>query len=361
MSYQFEQLLLPGDSPSMVPDLAISPNGRLFCMACLTANQIKVYDLETRECLRIYENPRAQLDHPHAIAMTDRFVLVGNKMDPEDRPALLQVFDLDAADDGPICSLSTPLPYLREAHSFSLSGNRLLVTYAGTGRRALVCYAFDPGNGKIGEILDSTEDWFTGFGTPKGVCFNAAGTGALVTFISVKRIPSTLRQKLGRGIWLLRQRQGLRRLAGKFAAKFGELLRSGQMSTGEHATRHNGVALFSVSPEGSLSREPLQLHIESGYTRLENVDLCRGQCVLADPLRGEILVTRLTARGLPSDPESVISEHLSFPHCGRLAPDGKTLLVANYGLRVDRDKPQWHQFTEQRTDGVAVFRAQEAD
>jgi hypothetical protein len=356
MTFTFEQLILPGDAPSMVPDVAISPDGRRFALAALTANELQVFDLQTRRRLRRITNPGAQLDHPHGLAMTDRYLVVGNKMDPEDRPALLQVFDLDAQDNSPVCSVVTPLPYLREAHSMALHGDRLLVTYAGTGKRALVCYHFDPVTGQIGAMLDSSEEWFTRYGTPKGVCFNHAGDRAIVTFVSARRIPSTTRQRLGRALWILRQPQGARRLAERLRVKVGELLTRGKMSAGEHATRENGIALFTIGADGSVSREPAELQLESGYTRLENIHSAGQRCVVVDPMRGEVRVGRIAASGLPDPAQEIIRERVSFPHCGRLTPDGRTLLVANNGLRVENDKPQWHQFTAQRSDGVSVFR-----
>lgn len=339
----------------------MSPDGSRFAITCLNANAVQVYDLASRTLTRTFSNPVSGLDHPHGITMTDRFLIVGNKMDPEDRPALLQVFDLDRHDERPVHELITPLPYLREAHSMSLSGNRLLVTYAGTGRRALVCYDFDPASGRIGSLLDSCEEWFTGFGTPKGVSFSPCGETALVTFMSAKRIPSTPAQRMGRAMWLLRQPRGSVRLAKRVGVKLGELLRQGRLSAGEHSTDKNGVAVFTVSSAGKISREPVNVHLDSGYTRLENIDVAGDRLVLSDPMRGEVLLSRFAGNGLPDTPEEVINQNLFFPHCARLSRDGSLLLIANNGVRVENNKPQWHAFTQERTDGIAIYRRAPSD
>lgn len=352
--------VLPDNPPSMVPSVAISPSSELFAVSCKNANRVYVYDLASRAVKRDYSNPSGCFDHPHALAMTDRFVIVGNKMDPEDRPATLLVFDIDSPAAEPVCQLVTPVPELREAHSMSLHGDRLLVTYSGTGPGALASYAFDHDTGQIGEMLDISMDWFAGFGAPKGVSFNAAGDRALVSVVSVKAIKSTLSQKLGRARWMLSQEQGAARLRRMLGGKLRELLTRGRMSTGEDTTQGNGIALFEVGTSGQLSRQPVAVQEMPHYCRMENIHAMGQHCVVADPMRGEVKLFELDNTGLPGRELQALKDGLSFPHDAAIAADGKTLLVSNYGLRVENEKPLWHQFTDPRSDSVSVFLAAEA-
>lgn len=351
--FQFVTDIFTDNDSSLVPDVAFSPDGQRFAVTYQNNNEVRLYDTTSRDIIRVYVD--GALEAPHGVVMTDRFLVVSNKMDPDDRPASLVVFDYRQEDPTAVCIKHTPVDYLREGHSMDIHKNRLLVTYCGKGKSAVGCFEFDQDSGEIGELLSLCEDWFSHQGKPKGVSFNEAGDAFYVTVSSVRAIPSSLPQKLDRMRWLLSKKQGVKRVSRIAWSKFSDLLQRGHMRSGEDDTQANGIALFALSASGAISESPLDLQLHEEYCRMENIHTVGRCCVIADPMKGEVAVSDLASGKLPDPPRQIITENLSFPHSARLSPCGSYLAIADYGLRVENQKPQWHQFTGERSDKVSLF------
>ncbi len=313
------------DANSYIPDISFHPNGSVFAVTYRDNNQIRLFDSVTRKLLRAYENPSARLDWPHGVIMTDRHIIVSNKLNPPAKPSILNVYRMDNPADDPVRVFPTPIEHLREAHSLALHNKRLLATYCGKGIGALVTYGFDDETGEISGPIDITESWFSEFGEPKGVCFNAQGTQAAITFVTEAEV-------------------------------------SGNPSKSKHdaTTRiRNGIAIFNVNEKGMLSSKPVYTKLESEYCRLENIDIRESLCAVADPLNDKVNLYRFREGHFPDKPTHVIQNHLSFPHDACLSPDKKMLVVTNNGIKVVDGKILWRNFTQPRSDKVTIFQLHE--
>ena len=188
----------------MVNEVSFHPSGSYFVATYENINEVRVYDSRTRNILQVFKNPESQLDGPHGVLFTQKFLLVSNKHNRK-RPGSINVYRNDRTIIKPTQIFQTPFSHLREPHSLAMRGDRLVMTYcenlAPTG--AIVSYRFDEETGKITNSLDKTKSWFSEYGDSKGICFNADGTKIFVTFKSPKKknILTSIK-KLGRSLFL---------------------------------------------------------------------------------------------------------------------------------------------------------------
>lgn len=347
--YEFSRELFAADRWSQLPDVAYSPDGARLGVTFVDLDEVAILDGRSQAELRRYSNPAARLYGPHGLVLTDRHAIVTNKLHPADRPSTITVYDLDSDSPAPVCEFTTPQGDYCEAHSIDLRGEHLVCTYAGRGTAALVTYRFDHASGRVSGPVCNVEDWFRGYGQPKGVAFNADGDRLVVTFSTAKTVGTSIPHKWRRARWMLRQKRGKRRLLTALRTRLGRLWKPPP-----RGGITNGIAVFPIDPDGQIAATPEQVVMSPEYCRLENVHMVNETCAIADPVNNKVMLYRFNGE-LNPEPLQVIDEQLTFPHDACLSPDGQTLVISNYGLKIADEVPQWHEPTDQRGDKLSVF------
>lgn len=318
---------------------------------------MRVYDSTTKDLLRVYQNPEAQLDFPHGLVMTNRHIILSNKHRNINLPSRFNVYRIGDPSAKPVTVFTTPVKHLREAHSLTLRDGLLLVTYSGKGIGAIVSYRFDDEEGKISGPISILKSYFAAHGNPKGVCFNKEGTKVVVTLGTAKLTDYI--SKLLRINRLLKEKGGIRRTIKIVLSKFTKL-NLDQNNKSDKAINHsNGVVIFDVDENGVLSKTPVQTLLRSRFCRLENVSIVKDLCILADPVNNAVYIYNFDGDHFPDSPVQVIQDHLSFPHDACLSPDKKMLVVSNYGMAVVNDRPQWGKFLHPRSDKLTIYELRE--
>ena len=155
--YRFVSENYNDQGSSRIPDVAFHPDGCTFTVSYKDNNHICVYDSSTQSLLRTYRNPEARLDWPHGVTMTNRHIIVSNKLNTKcvpRKPSVFNVYRIGEPSGEPITVFTTPVKYLGEAHSFAVHNGRLLVTYCGEHNPwAVVTYSFDDETGKYPDQL----------------------------------------------------------------------------------------------------------------------------------------------------------------------------------------------------------------
>jgi hypothetical protein len=325
--------VIPNDGVhSMINEVSFSPDGESFAAAYEYSDEVRIYDARTLTLRRTFRNPAGCLNRPHGILLTSRHLIVANK---GDLPCTLCVFRLDDEGGEPTQYTTTPFAHLAEGHSIALRDRRMVVSYCeGQGKEgALVCYDFDDTSGRIGEVLDKTEHWFSSHGDAKGVSFDATGERLYVTFQSD---------------WMPWPRVVLRRL--KNAVSGGT--RGGPS--------RNGLAIFGIDAAGRFTPVPTWKRVERGFCRLENIHVLDGNAAVTDPAAGTVMIYDLQLDARLTKPVQVIRGDLAFPHGAKLSPDGTLLLVSDNGITTIGHTPQWRSFTSPRKDRLMIYRRQPA-
>jgi hypothetical protein len=172
---------------SMINEVSFHPSGAFFAATYENLNEIRIYDSRTRKLLQVFQNPESQIDHPHGVLATQKYLLVANTHN-RTKPGTINVYRNDWTTTNPIQMFQSPFGHLHEPHSMAMQGGRLVMTYcenlAPSG--AVVSYEFNEETGRIEGPIDKTETWFGEYGDSKGICFNADGTKIFVTFESDK-------------------------------------------------------------------------------------------------------------------------------------------------------------------------------
>jgi hypothetical protein len=129
---------------------------------CSDINEVRIFVSRTRKLLQVLENPEAQIDRPHGVLFTEKYLLISNAYDFS-KPGTINVYRNDSTIKKPIQIFQTPFSHLREPHSLALRDGRLVATYAENHpvpSGAIVSYAFNEETGNITGPLDKTESWF---------------------------------------------------------------------------------------------------------------------------------------------------------------------------------------------------------
>ena len=186
--YQIAEIIENDRAPSHVPEVSFHPSGSYFAATYENINEVRIFDSRTRKLLLALENPESQIDAPHGVLFTEKYLLISNAHD-RSKPGTINVYRNASTITKPIQIFQSPFNHLREPHSLAVRDGRLVVTYcenvAPSG--AIVSYGFNEETGKITGPLDKTETWFSEYGDPKGVSFNSDGTKIFVTFESDKQ------------------------------------------------------------------------------------------------------------------------------------------------------------------------------
>lgn len=346
--------VIPNDGdPNTVKDVKFSPDGTLFGATFTEHNRVNIYDAKTCELVRSIHGPGSLLDHPHGIFMTNRHVIITNKHAVPQR-CRINVYRLNDDTNEPCHVHKAPPGYL-EGHSMDMHGNVLVITFCGKYIGALVSFDFDDASGKLSGPLDvhETGQHYGDYVEPKGIAFDNSGTQLLVTLVRDK--PLTVPGAIQRLVKLLRERKGLR-----FILKKGwyKVINSGN-SLKQLYRHHSGIAYFNIDKNGRFHHDPSRTAWLSRYHRLEGIHVAGTRCVISDVIHDSVYMYDTAVSFDPENPDQTITDRLSFPHSACLSPDGRQLVVANCGLQVSGDRPQWGKFRQPRGDCLTVHAAGE--
>lgn len=343
--------IIPSEGPDcLIPEIAFHPQGQMFAASYLQNDEIRLFNARDAAPVKIFRNPAAELDKPHALLLTQRHLIVANRHQAQ-RPATLVVYNLEGDSQTPVFKLETPLGHLREGHSMDIHGDILVLTYCHNvnAAGALLSYRFDDDSGEISGPIDHQETCFERLGMAKGVAFSAQGEQVLVTFNADKKLSRLQRLAFkwfkARNIMAKSGLRGLirHRLAGKNALDHGE------------SFLHNGIAVIDISADGHFAEEPGRVMLRQDFCRLENIALNDTSVALADTINHRVQLYDYARDPDLEQPVHTITEKLCLPHGVKFSPDRQLLVVSNYGLRSYNQLIHWGYFTAPRSDNVLVF------
>src|SRR6516165_4263885 len=170
--YRIAEIIGNDRAPSHIAEVSFHPSGSYFAASYEDINEVRIFDSRTRQLLQVLENPESQIDHPHGVLFTEKYLLISNAHHFS-KPGTINVYQNDSTIKKPIQIFQTPFNHLREPHSLALRDGRLVATYAQDNppSGAIVSYAFNEETGKITGPLDKTESWFSEYGEAKRICF----------------------------------------------------------------------------------------------------------------------------------------------------------------------------------------------
>jgi len=364
--YRFVSEIHNDQDSSNIPDVAFHPNGCTFAVSYKENNQIRVYDSSTQSILRTYQNPEAKLDWPHGVVVTNRHIIVSNKINSKRKPEPSSIFNIYRIGDSsgePLTVFKTPKQYsgLGEAHSLDVHNGRLLATYSGRKNMwAIVSYSFDDETGIISGPTSILDSWFASNGIPKGLCFNNEGTKLIVTIISVNSTKNAnyinrfFRRKV-----IYRPIKIIIHVIKVIRSKFKKQNINQGQNNAVSNTDDDGIAIFDVDENGLLSEDPVQTVIGSQFSRPENVNVVRDLCAIPSTINNTIDLYNFNGDYFPDTPIQTIKDHLSFPHDVCFSPDKKILVVTNNGIGIVNGEIQWGKFLQPRSDKLTIFELQE--
>jgi hypothetical protein len=216
---------------------------------------------------------------------------------------------------------------------------------------AIVSYSFNEEAGKITGPLDKTETWFSEYGDPKGICFNADGTKIFVTFRSNKQFSGLT--KLFRAFTAGRGEPVSTRLMNFGRTLKSKILRSGRAFycplTEDHGETSsalekpnpdyvmptkNGIAAFSIDGQGKIARRPDHVVVRKDFCRLENIDIFDGTCAVTDTVNHTLFLYDLTQEQNLTSPVRTVNFGNATPHAATFSPDGRLLIVSSLGRKI---------------------------
>lgn len=339
--YRFVTEIVNDQDSSFVPDAAFHPDGTYYAISYRDNNQVRVYNASSSTLFRTYQNPQAQLSFPHGLLITKNHIIVSNKLKAySTEPSKFTVYRIDDSSGEPVEVFTTPLENLREAHSMDIRNGLLYVTYCGKDIGAILTYAFDDETGRITGPVNVVDEWFSQYGEPKGICLNEDGSKAFVTMAVEQSLKNPNKGPT---------KDKLRKVYG------WELFLSKLLRKKRDIYHHfNGVVVFDVDQNGVLSNKPVQVFKQT-KSRLENINIVNDSCVVADPLNDRVFIYNLDNQHFFNNAPQVLMEHLTFPHDACFSPDGKLLVVTNYGIELNAGRPQWETFRQPRGDKIAIY------
>ena len=375
--YRIAEIIENNGAHSYVSEVSFHPSGSYFAATYENINEVRIFDSRTRKLLQTLENPKSQFDCPHGVLFTEKYLLISNAHSLK-KPSTINVYRNSESITKPIQIFQSPFDHLREAHSLAMRDGRLVVAYceniAPSG--AIVSYGFDEETGKITGPLDKTKSWFSGYGDPKGICFNAEGTKIFVTFESDKQasIVGKILHSFGSDKDLPLSAQLM-----KFSYKAIRKLRKKLSQTGQTfndeikklrrtipveleapnlqfiTTTKNGIATFSINGEGKIARRPEQVIVCKDFCRLENIDVFDGTCVVTDLVNKSLYLYDLTKDPKLKNPIQTVSLGNATPHGAKFSPDGRLLITSSLGCKVVNQEPQFFDWESPREDKIVVF------
>ena len=360
--YHIAEILGNDRALSHIAEISFHPSGSYFAATYEDTNEVRIFDSRTRELLQVLESHESQLDRPHGVLFTERYLLISNAYDFS-KPGTINVYQNDGTIKKPIQVFESPFSHLREPHSLALRDGRLVATYAENvaPSGAIVSYAFDEETGKITCPLDKTESWFSKYGDPKGICFNADGSKIFVTFKSHKQLSAVTKlfRALAEDLADDRDLPVPTRLM-KFNRRLKDkILQSGRafnysvrevLSETEAVSEtsveleepnppyvkptKNGIATFSINADGKIARRPEHVVVREDFCRLENADVFDGTCAVTDTVNHLVLLYDLTQDQNFTSPFHTVNFGKATPHGAKFSPDGRLLIISSLGRKI---------------------------
>jgi DNA-binding beta-propeller fold protein YncE len=374
--------VIDNDGPaSMVPEISFHPSGSCFAASYANAGEVRIYETATRRLMKVFKNPESQLGHPHGVLFTESYLLVSYIHSfRQTRPGGINVYRNDSASTEPIQIFMTPFAHLREPHSLAMRDGKLVATYCENSAPsgAVVSYAFDEGTGTILGPMDKTEACFFEFGDSKGVSFSGDGTKLFVTFESDP--PEPLPNRISTALRVERIRSVLSNPGATVADKLrdlGALLRKKLVQTklqlnGESRSEpdkpeperpeppakrptKNGIAMFGISPDGKIDRNPERLLVRKEFCRLENIHVLDRTCAVTNLSDNSVAIYDLNQDPGLRHPVQKMNLGKATPHGAKFSPDGKLLVVSSLGVKVINKEPKFFAWESPREDKIFVF------
>jgi hypothetical protein len=336
---------------SHIAEVSFHPSGSSFAVTYEDIDEVRIFDARTRRLLQVLENPESQIDLPHGVLFTEKYLLVSNAHNFR-KPGTINVYRNSDAIKKPIQIFETPFSHLREPHSMALRDGRLVVTYAENvaPSGAIVSYAFNEETGKITGPLDKTETWFSEHGDAKGLCFNADGTKIFVTFKSDRQQPSVVKWLY----WALASDLPVPARLFKFSRilKHAIIIQSSRLSNYFPRNGHgdasvelekpnpryvrptkNGIAIFPISTAGKIARCPERVIVREHFCRLENIHIHNRICAVTDTVNHLLLLYDLAKEQNFTSPIHTKHFGKATPHAAKFSPDGRMLVISSLGRR----------------------------
>ena len=382
--YRIADIIENDGAPSVVGEVSFHPSGSYFAATYESINEVRIFDSRARKLLQVLSNPESQLDGPHGVLFTEKYLLIANNHNFK-RPGTINVYRNDPTIKRPIQLFQSPFDHLREAHTLAMRDGRLVVTYcenlAPSG--AIVSYGFNEETGKITGPLDKTKSWFSEYGDSKGICFNGEGTKVLVTFESDRElsiggkifftfasdqdlpVPDRLMKFSRLAINSLR-----RKISRKGQFFINALRRAHSNKSGDRNKKSpgvenpnpqnikptkNGIAVFSINPEGKIDRIPEQVILRKAFCRLENIDIFDRTCVITDVVNHALFLYDLSQDPRFEKPVQTINVGNAAPHGAKFSPDGQLLIISTLGLKIVNQEPQFFVWESPREDKIFVY------
>jgi DNA-binding beta-propeller fold protein YncE len=381
--YQIAEIIGNDGAPSHVSEVSFHPSGSYFAVTYEHLNEARIFDSRTRKLLQVLENPESQIDTPHGVLFTEKYLLISNAHDLS-KPGTINVYRNASTITKPIQIFQSPFNHLREPHSLAVRDGRLVVTYsenvAPSG--AIVSYGFNEETGKITGALDKTESWFSEYGDAKGICFNADGTKVFVTFESNKQfsiesifrsfaedkdlpVPAQLMSVSNKAIRKVKNKilqSGrafyylLREVRSETSVELGETSVELEEPNPRYVTpTKNGLATFSINAEGKIARRPEQVVVRRNFCRHENIDVFDSTCVVTDLVNHSVLFYDLTQDPKFTSPFHTANLGNATPHGAKFSPDGRLLVISSLGRKVVNQEIRFFDWESPREDKIVVF------
>jgi hypothetical protein len=117
----------------------------------------------------------------------------------------------------------------------------------------------------------------------------------------------------------------------------------------------NGIAIFSISAEGKISRSPEQVIVRNNFCRLENIDIFGNTCVITDLVNRSLSLYKLNSDPKLINPVQTINLANAAPHGAKFSPDGRWLIISCLGLKIIDQEPRFFDWELPREDKIFVF------
>jgi WD40 repeat protein len=349
--YRLSTVIADDEKLGHVSEVAFHPDGTCFAVTVMEYAEVRLYDTETCELLRVYQGSEADLDSPHGLWMTPRHLIVCNRYVTEAPPSIT-VYRLDSESSAPVFDRKMPNDSLQGGHSISMHDDLMVVTctqwFDSIG--SVVSFRFNDETGEVSEALDICESPIQDLGRPKGVSFSADGSQVYVTFCVEKL--ATGWKHLGvnlRKAWDILLSQGMKGLYYKLKGRNAK-------KAGRDNSLHNGIVVFDIDGEGNFSGSPARVMLSEQFCRLEGITFYGDTVLVSDTINNRVHFYDHATDPELAKPVHTISENLSLPHGVKLSPDQHTLVITNYGLQTGKDVIHWDYPTQERTDNVQVYR-----
>src|SRR5690242_6080567 len=63
---------------SHIAEVSFHPSGSCFAVTYEDINEVRIFDTQTRQLLQTLRNPESQIDLPHGILFTEKYLLIAN-------------------------------------------------------------------------------------------------------------------------------------------------------------------------------------------------------------------------------------------------------------------------------------------